>query len=126
MLCASSQPLPDAPLAGSILSSVVEENGGRVIPFNSSVGQSVLVPQGLVHYTLNDNCTPSKFISVFNNKDPGVLTAYQNLLRLSPDVLLATTGQTQAALNAAAPKAQAVFVLSPPCLARCGLAASTG
>lgn len=63
---------------GDFLTVLIEENGSqRVIENIVKPNQSTIFPQGLLHTEVNLSCERAKFISSFNDVDPGLVTVVQ-------------------------------------------------
>ena len=58
-------------IKGNISIAFIEENGARIVKNTVGPKQGSLLPKGSVHYQLNNECEPAKFISMFNDEDPG-------------------------------------------------------
>jgi Cupin len=109
--------------AGELLFGLVEENGGRAIATNLTVGQSVSIPQGLSHFAQNLGCETAQFLANFPNRDPGTQTELTALLR-HPDVTLRGTflldDQVLDTIKEAA-RSQDNPSVEPECAKRCGI-----
>lgn len=75
----------------SLLAGVLEENGGRYIENNVTLGQVAIVPMGLVHYVQNLNCENVTFLATFSSEDPGVLTIAPRLFEITNQQVLTST-----------------------------------
>ncbi|XP_024366967.1 uncharacterized protein [Physcomitrium patens] len=81
---------------GELLFGFAEENGGR--PFiggNATKGQTVIVPQGVIHFAQNLGCKQAQFIASFPNRDPGTQTTASTFFRLPLSAIRATTGLSE-------------------------------
>ncbi|CEL97077.1 unnamed protein product [Vitrella brassicaformis CCMP3155] len=104
----------------------VEENGPspRVINNTLKAGQSMLVPEGLLHWQYNRGCKPVEFISTFNSEDPGVLTVASRLLSIPTNALATTLGVRQreaVRLDSDQKQVAAPAIGGYECLKRCGI-----
>ncbi|CEM29301.1 unnamed protein product [Vitrella brassicaformis CCMP3155] len=112
-------------LKGPIFFGFLEENGGRFISADIEENQSIVIPQGLIHFAQNRGCDTVQFLANFDNRDPGVLTIASNFFTLPIDTLRGTleglddetiSRVAQIAKNAANPSRD------PACAHACGLA----
>ncbi|KAK9820716.1 hypothetical protein WJX74_000930 [Apatococcus lobatus] len=115
-------------ISGTLEAGIQEEaTTGRFISANVTAGQNVVVPQGLVHYVQNNECTGVSLLQIWNNADPGTVILYANMVNNFPDrALAAFTGldaTALATLKSAVPKPTAIINQSQSCLARCAAAA---
>jgi len=107
---------------GEYQTGFILENGDRFHPNNVSAGQSILIPQGALHFEQNLLCTETKFVAVFSSQDASVFTVGNALFGLP-------SGITEAALNLTAQAFESIqqYLPSSPiiglqeCRARCGL-----
>jgi len=78
---------------GELFFGFVEENGGRsFIGGNVKNGQTVIVPQGLIHFAQNLGCKEAQFIASFPHRDPGTQTTAPAFFNLPIGTIRATTG----------------------------------
>lgn len=113
-------------LRGNITFGMVEENAGRnnLVIRNISEGQTIHVPTGLLHFSMNDACTPAAFLANFATKDPGTQTIWHSLMMVPNPVLHAATGipeSTFSMLKTNYPLVTAPGTGGEECLKRCGL-----
>jgi len=88
-------------VSGTLQVGIAEEDTGRVMDYNVSTGSAIVVPQGLLHYMKNNNCTNTlTMLTVFNNVDAGELTMLDKILRFPDAAVLAASGLNQTMLNA--------------------------
>jgi len=109
---------------GVLLFGFVEENGGR--PFvggNVTKGQTVIIPQGLIHFAQNLGCKEAQFIASFPNRDPGTQTTALNFFGLPLETIRGTTGLSDKEIKKiqASVKANKNPSLDSECAKRCGL-----
>lgn len=64
-----------------------EENSGRTLINDISVGQVTFFPQGLIHYQQNLGCDRAEYISALNSEDPGVVTISTRTFTLPKEAL---------------------------------------
>ncbi|KAK9862078.1 hypothetical protein WJX84_003464 [Apatococcus fuscideae] len=117
-------------ISGTVEAGIQEEaSTGRFISANVTAGQNVVVPQGLLHYIQNNECTGVSLLQIWNNADPGTVIVYANLVNNFPDrALAAFTGLDATAiatLKIAVPAPTSPLAQSQSCLARCAAASST-
>ena len=87
-------------LKGSMLVGILEENGGRYIENNVTMGQVAIVPMGLLHYLQNFECTNATFLATFSSEDPGTLTVAPRLFDITNNqVLTSTFNQTESVIE---------------------------
>lgn len=83
---------------GEIDFGYILENGLVAANQNAEVAgtlskfQGTVFPQGAIHYQINNQCTPAKFVATLNNADAGTLQMAQGFFGLNPDVVNATLG----------------------------------
>lgn len=78
---------------GELLFGFAEENGGRhFIGGNVTKGQTVIIPQGLIHFAQNLGCKEAQFIASFPHRDPGTQTTAVAFFNLPVGTIRATTG----------------------------------
>jgi Cupin len=99
---------------------IAQENGAlQNITLQINPGEVFVVPQGLLHYNHNRQCTPNAFFQSFNSADPGALTVTNALAALK------ASGEAGAAAALASTTDQvmksdfAAFALDQECLAHC-------
>jgi len=82
----------NVPVVGGLHSSIVLENGSRVINSNVTTFQLHVFPQGAIHQEFNPDCGETIFVAGFNNEDPGTSQVADNFFKLPSDVLTAAVG----------------------------------
>ena len=81
-------------LYGKFLFALAEENGGRTFSQVATAGQTVVIPQGLLHSFHNDFCEPAAFVDFYATSDPGIQTAWSALIKMPDSIILASTGMS--------------------------------
>jgi mannose-6-phosphate isomerase-like protein (cupin superfamily) len=112
-------------LYGTMGAGIAQENGAaQNIVFDVLPGEVFVVPQGLVHFNANNQCSPLVFLQSFNNADPGAISLGNALAALGNS----TNGASAIAASniQATPTGLAAFGLDASCLQRCGLPATGG
>ncbi|XP_024366024.1 uncharacterized protein [Physcomitrium patens] len=109
---------------GELLFGFAEENGGR--PFiggNATKGQTVIVPQGVIHFAQNLRCKQAQFIASFPNRDPGTQTTASTFFRLPLSAIRATTGLSEKEIQKIMKSVAANLnpSLDSECAKRCGI-----
>ncbi|KAJ6262095.1 Spherulin-1A [Drechslerella dactyloides] len=114
-------------VVGSLVSSIILENGARVINSNFTTFQMHVFPQGAIHQEFNPDCGETIFVAGFNNEDFGTSQVADNFFRLPTDVVTAAVGGNIVVdgrdvdqFRSLIPKNVAIGVES--CLKKCGLA----
>ncbi|KAL3686822.1 hypothetical protein R1sor_013131 [Riccia sorocarpa] len=109
---------------GKLLFGFAEENGGRsFIGGNVTKGQTVIIPQGLIHFAQNLDCKEAQFIATFPNRDPGTQTTASTFFNLPLSTIRGTTGLSDEQIK----KIQASVAanrnpsVDRECAKRCGL-----
>ncbi|KAI9889438.1 MAG: hypothetical protein M1814_005301 [Vezdaea aestivalis] len=77
---------------GRLRTTVILENGARVIENTNTLYQMNVFPQGAMHQEFNPDCEPAVFIAGFNNEDAGTQQTADTLFRMQSDVLRASFG----------------------------------
>ncbi|KAK6333567.1 hypothetical protein TWF718_011375 [Orbilia javanica] len=115
------------PVVGSLNTSVILENGVRVINSYITTFQMHVFPQGAIHQEFNPDCGETIFIAGFNSEDFGTSQVADNFFRLPSNVITAAVGGTIVVdgrdvdqFRNLIPANVAIGV--EECLARCGLA----
>ena len=49
--------------------------------------QVVFIPQGLMHFSHNQACSPAAFIANFGHRDPGTQTIWASLMAIPTPIL---------------------------------------
>jgi oxalate decarboxylase/phosphoglucose isomerase-like protein (cupin superfamily) len=87
-------------LRGGFLTGFLEENGGRYIENNITVGQAVLFPQGLIHYVQNLGCQNATFLAMYSHEDAGGLTISTRMFDITnQQALTSTFNQPESVIN---------------------------
>ncbi|KAG0561588.1 hypothetical protein KC19_9G076000 [Ceratodon purpureus] len=109
---------------GELFFGFAEENGGRsFVGGNATKGQTVIVPQGVIHFAQNLGCKEAQFIASFPHRDPGTQTTASTFFKLPLSVIRATTGLTNQEIK----KIQLSVAANPnpsldkECAKRCGI-----
>ncbi|KAK6350339.1 hypothetical protein TWF696_006571 [Orbilia brochopaga] len=117
----------NVPVVGSLNTTMILENGVRLV--NNIVGTFQLVPfpQGAIHQEFNPDCGETIFVAAFNNEDFGTSQTADNFFRLANDVVAASVGgnividgRDVDQFRDMIPRNVAIGV--EECLAKCGLA----
>ncbi|KAK9834848.1 hypothetical protein WJX81_003498 [Elliptochloris bilobata] len=115
-------------ITGKMKVSVINEAVAGHIVNQVDVGalDVSFVPQGNLHFYMNDNCDPATMLATFNNGDPGTVVAVDSLLMLA-DGLLSTAFGVKSAAIASLRSTVTPFSLirplsEPDCYKRCNLA----
>jgi quercetin dioxygenase-like cupin family protein len=109
---------------GTLFFGFAEENDGRAfVGGNATVGQTVIVPQGLIHFAQNLGCKEAQFIATFPNRDPGTQTTAATFFKLPIQTIRATTGLSDKEILAiqASIQANPNPSLDKVCAKRCGI-----
>lgn len=109
---------------GTLFFGFGEENGGRAfVGGNVTRGQTIFVPQGLIHFAQNLGCKEAQFIASFPSRDPGTQTTALAFFRLPLQTIRATTGLSDKEIKKiqASVEAQENPSLDVECAKRCGI-----
>lgn len=109
---------------GELLFGFAEENGGRnFLGGNATKGQTVIIPQGLIHFAQNLGCKEAQFIASFPHRDPGTQTTATAFFNLPISTIRATTGLSDKEIKKilASVTANPNPSLDPVCAQRCGI-----
>ena len=79
---------------GQLQAAFVEENGGRVIVNKLGKGETMLFPEGLIHYQQNLSCERVQFLAALSSSDPGVVTITTQFFRLPKGALVGSLGES--------------------------------
>lgn len=114
-------------LEGEFLTGFLEENTGRYIETNLTVGQVTVFPQGLIHFEQNLGCKNATFLSAFSSEDPGVLTITTRLFNINQQALTSSFNQNDKKINSI----RSDLVENPAmglgeCLRRCNIRGGKG
>jgi hypothetical protein len=77
---------------GALQSQFITETGSIVVSNNLTTWQSILFPQGSIHYEYNADCTPATFVAAFNDNDPGTSFIVPNFFSLDDQIVIAAVG----------------------------------
>ncbi|KAF3918040.1 Spherulin-1A [Orbilia brochopaga] len=117
----------NVPIVGALKSSLILENGVRVINSNISTFQMHVFPQGAIHQEFNPDCGETIFVAGFNNEDFGTSQVADNFFKLPSDVITAAVGGNIVVdgrdieqFKTTIPRNVAIGV--EECLTKCGLA----
>ena len=117
-------------VSGEVTVGFHEENGGRVLVNNVTVGTAAVVPQGLIHWVQNNGCEPARYTASFPNKDAGTSTLMPQVAELPDTVLRGTLSSVPADVLASLLKALRAPPIAPSadpeCVARCGGGSGAG
>jgi quercetin dioxygenase-like cupin family protein len=112
-------------LYGNITFGMIEENANMNMPIirNITAGDTIHIPQGVLHFSHNPYCEPAAFLASFGNSDPGTQTTWNSMMRVPSYILNAATGLTEATINQlkSLPLVTAPGTGGEDCLRRCGL-----
>ena len=107
------------------VSPMLQENPNQNIPIirNMTAGDTIHIPQGVVHFSHNPYCQPAAFLANFGERDPGTQTIWNSLMRVPSYILNAATGLTEDTINQlkSLPLVTAPGTGGEECLRRCGL-----
>ncbi|KAF3901789.1 Spherulin-1A [Arthrobotrys entomopaga] len=117
----------NCPVVGSLNTSLILENGSRVINSHVQTFQMHVFPQGAIHQEFNPDCGETIFVAGFNNEDFGTSQVADNFFKLPDQVITAAVGGTITVdgrdidqFRDLIPKNIAIGV--EECLMKCGLA----
>ena len=99
---------------------IAQENGNlQNITFDVNPAEVFVVPQGLLHYNHNQECTPNVFFQSFSDSDPGAINVIGALAAFNN-----AGGDGAAAILASGANKiidpKGAFALDQQCLKRCG------
>ncbi|GBE79718.1 RmlC-like cupin domain-containing protein [Sparassis latifolia] len=108
---------------GTITTGMIQQGGTRFIFNNVTAGSGIVLPQGSVHFQINDNCDPVTFVSALNNEDPGASPVAQLFFGMPPGVVGASLGDVgvQEVVQLASMIPDTFVLGTDECLQRCGL-----
>ncbi|KAK6527455.1 hypothetical protein TWF694_004444 [Orbilia ellipsospora] len=114
------------PVVGNLNTSLILEDGSRVINNYIKTLQMHVFPQGAIHLEFNPDCTNAIFVAGFNNEDFGTSHIANNFFRLSDEVVAAAVdgnividGRDIEQFRNRIPKSVAIGV--EECLRKCNL-----
>ncbi|KAK6533274.1 hypothetical protein TWF694_002227 [Orbilia ellipsospora] len=84
----------NVPVVGSLNTSLILENGVRVINAHVNTFQLHVFPQGAIHQEFNPDCGETIFVAGFNNEDFGTSQVADNFFKLPSNVITAAVGGT--------------------------------
>jgi oxalate decarboxylase/phosphoglucose isomerase-like protein (cupin superfamily) len=112
-------------LYGNITFGMIEENALNNAPIlrNMTAGDTIHIPQGVMHFSHNPYCEPAAFLANFATPDPGTQTTWNSLVRVPTYILNAATGLTEDTINQLKnlPLPTAPGTGGEECMRRCGL-----
>jgi len=82
----------NVPVLGSLNTSLILENGVRVINAHVDTFQMHVFPQGAIHQEFNPDCGNTIFVAGFNNEDFGTSQVADNFFKLPSNVITAAVG----------------------------------
>ena len=107
------------------LSWPLQENPNQNMPIirNMTQGDTIHIPQGVLHFSHNPYCQPAAFLANLGECDPGTQTIWNSLMRVPSYILNAATGLTEDTINQlkTLPLVTAPGTGGEECLRRCGL-----
>jgi oxalate decarboxylase/phosphoglucose isomerase-like protein (cupin superfamily) len=77
---------------GQLKSQFITETGSIVVTNTLKTWQSILYPQGSIHYEYNAECKPATFVAAFNDNDPGTSFIVPNFFSFDDQVVIASVG----------------------------------
>lgn len=77
---------------GSLVTTMILENGVRAVQNNVTKYQMNVFPQGALHMEFNPDCTDAVFVAGFNNEDAGTQQTMDAFMKLNSDVITAAIG----------------------------------
>jgi quercetin dioxygenase-like cupin family protein len=86
-------------------------------------GETVHIPQGLIHYSHNPTCLGAQFLANFGNLDPGTQTTWSALVAVPTSIIQLSTGIPESQID----QLKTLPLLIAPgtggeeCLKKCGL-----
>ncbi|EPS40532.1 hypothetical protein H072_5601 [Dactylellina haptotyla CBS 200.50] len=117
----------NVPVVGRLNTSMILENGVRVVNSLAETFQLHAFPQGAIHQEFNPDCGETIFVAGFNAEDFGTSQVADNFFKLPSDVIAASVGGNIVVdgrdvdqFRSTIPANVAIGV--EECLARCGLA----
>ena len=111
---------------GKLTYAFIEELWGRGVlgPTTQEAGSTVLLPQGLVHLTVNEECEPAQFLATFPINDAATVFASPTLFSFDTRIVAATLGvdwHTARKVQEAATEGFTPFPIDGACAKRCGI-----
>ncbi|KAJ3191445.1 hypothetical protein HK101_007698 [Irineochytrium annulatum] len=76
----------------SIRVGFISENTGNLVMNDLAPGESTFIPQGALHFVINDSCEDAVFTGSFNNEDPGQLALPAGIYMLPDDIIESAFG----------------------------------
>jgi hypothetical protein len=111
---------------GSIVTTMILENGARAVHTNLSTYGMTVFPQGSLHQQFNPDCEPTVFVAAFNTEDAGTQQTQDTFFMLDDNVIKAAfgggeffDGQDIDRVRHMIPKSVALGV--DQCLQKCGI-----
>ncbi|KAF3162757.1 hypothetical protein TWF106_002409 [Orbilia oligospora] len=117
----------NVPVAGRLNTSMILENGARIVNSLADTFQLHVFPQGSIHQEFNPDCGETIFVAGFNAEDFGTSQVADNFFRLAGDVIRASVGGNIVVDGRDIEQFRSLIPLNvaigvEECLARCGLA----
>jgi oxalate decarboxylase/phosphoglucose isomerase-like protein (cupin superfamily) len=111
-------------LEGNFITGFLEENNGRYLQNNLTVGMVTIFPQGLIHFEQNVGCTNATFLSAFSSEDAGVVQIINRFFDIEFDeAITSTLNQDQVVVDYLKKSIGTNPTMGRgECLKRCGLA----
>jgi len=110
---------------GEVSVGFVEENGGRAIGRNLTVGQSFIIPRGLAMWVHNLGCEEAEYLDTWQNSDAGIQNMVEALFKMPLETVAAALQVDLSAAQALINRRLSPIELGPAeCLARCNASAS--
>lgn len=111
---------------GKIQFGVIEENtaAGNTLTLKTiKQGQTIHVAQGLMHFSLNQGCSPAQFLANFGERDPGTQTTWGSFIQIPAPALHSATGIPESTWKALKKYKLAIAPTTggEACLKKCGL-----
>lgn len=114
---------------GQLEFGMVEENAGKnkLVQVTLRQGQTIHIPQGLMHFSYNTGCQPAQFLANFGERDPGTQTIWHSLVKIPDAALNAATGIPESMWKSLKtyPLAIAPTTGGEECMKKCGLTYKT-
>ena len=82
---------------------MVDENlrdANQLVLRNISQYETIHIPQGLLHFSFNDNCEEAAFLANFGTRDPGTQSTWNSIMQIPTPILQLSTGIPEAHFNA--------------------------
>lgn len=100
---------------------ISQENGAEQdITFEVNPGEVFVVPQGLLHHNLNQQCEPNVFLQSFTSSDPGALNVIGAIAAMSAGGEAGAAAILASGADSVKASEQGAFALDQACLKKCG------